>query len=205
MSTKFGRRASIAALKSVASKRLVPGNAGQISVHTQDIHDTNAAPMCVKVTFLDGSEKEYDLVEGSTVADLLQAIQSQLQLPNTVNCALLMLTSGHKDKEDVEGLLQNDVLFAASANASRKLSPTEFICDIISTVSLELRPQMKFVFKSLSFPTFLMRRTNIDTQWQLAYVECMFMIATGRYFMTEDEAMQVGGLILQVSGITIST
>lgn len=215
MSTKFGRR-GIAALKSVASKRLVPGNNNDGPPALLDGVDESASDpqttlFTVKLSFLDSTEREFELVQSNTVADLLQAVHAQFSSQWTIPmeqfvsqyAIFLLLLGKTQDTEGREN--EGSSPIAEHQSCSRRLDCSE----VLYTVQQNVQGRaMKLVFKNNivnnHFPPPLNQSLSLaGFNLQFAMMECMFMIATGRYFLTEDEAMQIGGLLLQVSMIVV--
>jgi hypothetical protein len=229
--SKFGRR-GIAALKSVASKRLVPGTTASLladggnlgeetssAIISQAI-DPQTTPFSVKISFLDASEREFELWQNSTVFDLLQALHEQFTQFVTMNgmvpleiftqhYAIYLLVWNHHDHEDKDKAEPEKKEDEEAIYFSRRLSLEEILIEVVQNARRHGQAVVKLIFKSSP----LMMRTTQDSsmsitstssrvlsgiELELAFMECMFMIATGRYFLTEDEAMHIGGLLIQV-------
>lgn len=169
MQSKFGRRGH--ALRSIAEKR---------SSHVVNLN------ALVRVYLLDGSSKVLQMAERSTVRDVLSALKFNLDLQDVSTLALFRVLGFNVRRLELGELV---------ADALR--DPT----DSGQEVRLLLRSWISFrygVFDAEVFQYGVHHKQPTTALW-LAFMEATFMAMTGQLHLTEDEAMMLGCLKMQVS------
>jgi hypothetical protein len=139
----------------------------------------------VKVFLLDGSSKMLQMFANCTVADVLTALKSNLDLTDISTFAL----------------------FRVISNNVRRLELNEGISEILKDptdsgqeVRLLFRSWITFKYSAYDYELFQhgIRIKQPNTALWLAFMEAVFMCMTGKFYLTEDESILLGCLKMQV-------
>jgi hypothetical protein len=140
----------------------------------------------VRVFLLDGSSKVLQMFENSTAKDVLISLKFNLDLDDISTYAL----------------------FRVAGNLVRRIELNEVVTEVLKDytesgqdVRLLFRSWISYKYGGYEKEVFqddvLVKQPN--TALWLAYMEATFMTMTGKYYLTEEEALLLGCLKMQVS------
>ena len=141
----------------------------------------------VRVFMLDGSSKVLQMTEQSTVADVLKQLKFNLDLADISTCALFRV----KDGVGARRLELHEVI----KEVMKDITDT----DAMAEVRLLFRTWIVAkcgVFEKEVFQDHLKHKSP-NSALYLAYIEANFMCGTGRYYLSDDEAIMLGCLKMQ--------
>jgi hypothetical protein len=188
---RFPSRASLA---NVASKR------ASLSLTAPNINHL------VRVFMLDGSSKVLQATENSTVRDILAQMKYNMDLGDVSTCALFRVVDGQGarrmelDENMKQAIKETHELDSSGTYYVQKTynidddeKPTPGSVRILFRTWIHARCG---IFDQEVFQYLERHKHNNSALW-LAYMESTFMCMTGRYYLSDDEAIMLGCLRMQ--------
>lgn len=159
----------------------------------------------VRVYMLDGSSKVLQMMEKSTVSDVLKQLKFNLDLDDISTCALFRVRDGVGARRLELGEVVKDVMKDVSDHDyTSGTTPKDAVKSADgNTAKSEVRILFRTwiaakcgVFEKEVFQDHLKHKSP-NSALYLAYMEANFMCFTGRYYLSEDEAIMLGCLKMQ--------
>ena len=155
----------------------------------------------VRVYMIDGSSKVLQMTEQSTVLDVLKQLKYNLDLADISTCALFRV----KDGVGARRLELHEVIQEVMKDASEEYEAAHIVRNDTQRVAPQNEARILFrtwivakcgVFEKEVFQEHLKHKSP-NSALYLAYMEANLMCFTGRYYLSEDEAIMLGCLKMQ--------
>ncbi len=182
--------------------RRFPSRAGLANIASKRASLSLTAPNInhlVRVYLLDGSSKVLQMTATSTVADVLSQMKHNMDLADISTCALFRVVDGQGARrlelhENVKEAMKDAHNPDFPVTHSPGLSEGE-----LPAVRILFRTWIYAkcgVFERDVFQDLERHKSHNSALW-LAYMEAAFMSVTGRYYLSDDEAILLGCLRMQ--------
>ena len=155
---------------------------------------------------IDGSSKVLQMTEQSTVMDVLKQLKYNLDLADISTCALFRV----KDGVGTRRLELHEVIKEVMKDSSERCDTYHIAGNDTKGAALQNEARILFrtwivakcgVFEKEVFQEHL-RHKSPNSALHLAYMEANLMCFTGRYYLSEEEAIMLGCLKMQVESET---
>jgi hypothetical protein len=159
----------------------------------------------VRVYMLDGSSKVLQMMEKSTVSDVLKQLKFNLDLDDISTCALFRVRDGVGARRlELREVIKDVMKDVSDHDYTSGTTPKDTVKGIDGSASKsEVRILFRTwiaakcgVFEKEIFQDHLKHKSPTSALY-LAYMEANFMCFTGRYYLSEDEAIMLGCLKMQ--------
>lgn len=165
---------------------------------------TNPNLKClVRIYLLDGSSKVLQMMDSSTVADVLCQLKYNLDLSDISTCALFRVVDGVFGARRLELFenIQESMRDVHDTNNDSQKPMKDMIPGGKDNGEVRILFRTWINAKSSVFEKEVLQEHSKHKQptsalW-LAYMEAQFMCMTGRYYLSEDEALMLGCLRMQ--------
>lgn len=163
----------------------------------------------VRIYMLDGSSKVLQMLEKSTVADVLKQLKFNLDLDDISTCALFRVRDGIGARRLELGEIMKDVMRDVTDHdyTMGTTTPKDIVKGADGAAGGSSKSEVRILFR-----TWIVAKCGIfekevfqdhlkhkapNSALYLAYMEANFMCFTGRYYLSEDEAIMLGCLKMQ--------
>ena len=163
----------------------------------------------VRVFLLDGSSKVLQMTAASTVEDVLTQMKFNMDLADISTCALFRVVDGHgaRRMELTENMKESMKDIHEAGPSSMDLSLSSLPSSHSPRLAEGELPTVRILFRSWIYAKCgvferdvfqdLDRHKSHNSALWLAYMEANFMCMTGRYYLSDDEAILLGCLRMQ--------